>query len=185
MTKRDTFDLVIKAFGIWLMAMFVRTIPMTVIQFTVDTSEFIANRPAYLALNVTHSLLYFLVASLFLLKGHTIASLLVRTNPQEANAGAEEPAYARLWFWITIIGLYHFLSSASALFGQLLRLTFDYSEYTTISLSSRDLWPSVFMLSFSLVFIFKSKAIESFILRKSNKGTQSHSGDRVPAPPDA
>lgn len=166
MTKRDTLDLVVKTFGVWLMALFIRSIPITFIQFTLNPSQNIAHKSAYMVLSFMHWFLYFLVSWFLLFKSEAIASFLVKTESQAADVEGKQPASANLWFWITIIGLYYVLSSASKLFGQLIRLTFNYSG-NTFSLSNRYLWANVIMLILALAFIFKSKAIEAFINKRT------------------
>jgi len=188
MTKRDTLELVIKAFGVWLMAMFVRTIPMTIIQFTLDTSEFIANRPAYLALNVMHSLLYLVVACVFLFKSRTIVALVVQEDLPSTVSRGPSPAYAQLSFWIVLIGLYYFVSSAGDLLNHVVKLCFEGRHYApghVVQFMTRDLIPSAVTFLLSLCFIFKGKVIETFIQRKTSKDTQqTPPGDVLRAAPE-
>ena len=69
MTERNTFDLVLKAFGIYLLTVFIKTIPMTLMQFFVELpSDIFPNPVAYLSLNILHSLLPLAIAALFLFK---------------------------------------------------------------------------------------------------------------------
>jgi len=179
MTKRDMMDIVIRAFGIYFLVAFIRTIPMTGIQFFVDTSEFIANRGVYLIFNVLHSLIPLVFACLFLFKSQAITTLLVKEVAPQADATRSQPAYAQLWFWITIIGLYYFVSSASALVGQLLRRTLEFTKYP-MAFTGRGFWSNVVTLVISLNFIFGSKAIDSFIQKRTNKDTQPKDGSLLP-----
>jgi len=165
-TKRDVMEVAVKVFGIFMLILFVRALPMTVVQFFIDTSEFISNRMAYLVFNIVHSFTPLVFACLFLFRGKAIASFLVADASPETDTGGTQPAYAQIWFWVVIIGLYYFVSSASALIAQLLAHTIEFTEFP-MTLTGQRFWSSIIALLLSIFFIFWSKPIDRFIQKRT------------------
>jgi hypothetical protein len=177
MTERNIFELVLKVFGIYLITVFIRTIPMILMQCFMELPPDVFPNPrAYHMLNILHSVLPLAVAYLFLFKGEPIANCLVKQRDQLPDAGTAEPVFATLWFWITIIGVYFFASSAPAVIGFIIENAGDFatkpSGYVTVSHIGRGFWSRCFTLLFSLILIFKSKSVERLIQRNANRSTQ-------------
>lgn len=180
MTKRDMMDVVLKLFGVYFFVTFVKTIPMTLIQFTVELpSDVFPNPSAYLILNFLHSLFPLVFAYFFLFRSQAIAAVLVKEDAPRQDAAGRQPAYAQLRVWIIMIGLYYFVSSAGDLLNHVVKLFRwgrHYAPGHVIQFASRDLIPSIVIFLLSLIFIFSSKWIEDFIKRKTGNNTQPEDG---------
>ena len=177
MTERNAFDLVLKAFGIYLLTVFIKTIPMTLMQFFVELpSDIFPNPVAYLSLNILHSILPLAIACLFLFKSESITACCVKQPDPQPDTGTMEPVFATLWFWITIIGVYFCVSSAPVVIGFIIENVGDFtskpSTHVTVSHIGRGFWSQLLTLLFALILIFKSKSVAKFIRRKANRNTQ-------------
>jgi len=176
MTKRTLLDLIIKTIGVYLAVTFIRSIPPFLIQFTVDTSQFVAKPRAFLVFNVLHTVLPLFLSWVFLFRSSTLVRLIVRTDDLPAtDSNAPTAAYATFSFWIVLIGLYYLLSSAGDLLNHVVKLAFEgryYAPGHVVQFMTRDLIPSTVTFVLSLFFVFKSRTIESFIQRKTNKDAQ-------------
>jgi len=177
MTERKMFDLVLKVFGIYLLTVFIKTIPMTLMQFFINLpSDMFPNPAAYLSLNILHSLLPLVIAALFLFKSDAITACLVKQVERQSETGTMQPVFATLWFWIRVIGVYFCVSSAPAVLGFIVENVGDFtmkpSTHVTVSHIGRGFWSQLFTLAFSLVLIFRSKSVERFIQRVETRNTQ-------------
>ena len=176
MTKREFVNLIIKVFGIYLATLFIRSIPPLFIQFTVDMSAYVRNRPAYLAANVIHTALPLVLAWFFLFRGSIIAAFIVRDDTGVTVSSDSQSPHAQLSFWIVLIGLYCLVSSSGELLHHVVRF-FSYRRYSSsdhmIQFSTRALIPSIVSFALSLLFVFKSHLIEKWI---KGKDTQQSTG---------
>lgn len=168
MTKSEIWELVIKIFGLYCLLALFMAIPMVGTALAMNKPDFFTNRTLYVLLWFLHPLILFILAYLFLKKTNFFVNLLV-PHVVESSPRAEEtfPLYARLSFWIIIIGIYYFVSSASRIL----------SELVTLSITQRgSYWWSIilsqaFTLILSLLFIFRSNRIERLIRLKSKEST--------------
>ncbi len=138
--------------------------------------EVFPNPRAYHMLNILHAVLPLAVALLFLFLSEPIANCLVKQRDQQPDAGTTEPVFATLWFWITIIGVYFFASSAPAVIGFIIENAGDFAKqpsgHVTMKHIGRGFWSHCFTLLFSLILILKSKSVERHIQRRTKRSTQ-------------
>jgi hypothetical protein len=89
--------------------------------------------------------------------------------PPSNDSNQLQPIYAKLSFWITIIGLYYFVSSVSVVVSRLGAIAINLGE--GMYLAHDPLLPQAFIFILSIIFIFRNERVASYIKEKSIKTT--------------
>ncbi len=111
-------------------------------------------------------LICLLPAYLLIVKRHLVVSLITRDEASVPYELEQKPFYARLSFWIQVIGMYYLASSVSYVSGILGLLP--------RGIVSRAGIAGLLWLILALVCIFKSNKIEQLIQRTSNANGQDN-----------
>ena len=157
MTKQNALEIVVKAFGLYCLIQIIRSVPGVLSAITLDQSEFVTNKAFYALLMALYPLLHLILAYIFLGKSDSSVSI--------AELNEDQPIYAKLSFWITIIGLYYFVSSASVVVSQLGAFAIKLGE--GMHLLHDPLLPQALIFILSIIFIFRGENVANYIKNKS------------------
>ena len=169
MTKQNTLEIVVKAFGLYCLIQIIRSVPGVLSAITLDQSEFVTNKAFYALLMALYPLLHLILAYIFLKKSNIVLKMFDSGKSDSsvsiAELNEEQPIYAKLSFWITIIGLYYFVSSASVVVSQLGAFAIKLGE--GMHLLHDPLLPQALIFILSIVFIFRGENVANYIKNKS------------------
>ena len=161
MTKQNILEIVVKAFGLYCLIQVIRSAPGVLIAITLDQSEFVANRGPYASLMALYPLLHLILAYIFLKKSDIVLKIFgsAKSDPSVSIAELDEerPIYAKLSFWITIIGLYYFVSSTSVMVSWLVK--FAIKQGDGMYLVHDSFLPQALIFALSIIFIFRSENV--------------------------
>lgn len=135
-------------------------------------SQHISNQLAYSIIVLASPLLNLLLGGIFLLKTDLVTRLLWRNR-----ANTEMPDLTgKLSFWITLIGVYYFVSSSASVATQ-------FYAYMMKTVGGMSYWftkylPDLLILLFSVFFILKAQRIADFIVKKQ-KGSGRQEVDSI------
>jgi hypothetical protein len=173
MTKRDVFEIISKAFGIYCIVQFIRSTPAVIGAIVVNQPDFITNRPLYISLMSLYPLIFLFLSVIFIRKSDRLTNFFFPKsnvdNPSEDQRGDQNASYAQLSFWIVIIGFYYLISStASVLTG----LPAIYAKVKNGWFLTHDPFlPQALIFIMSIVCILKSEKIEELIIKLKIKKT--------------
>ena len=168
MSKQDIFELAVKLFGIYCFILFLQFLMTIGAAFSMETSEFVSNVTLYRISFCTMPLIYLIVSLLLVFKGRAIAHMLAGGKTEILHVKEEAvPTYGRLSFWIILIGVFYFVSSASKIVSDAIAFPIT---HTGIFWWSRFLSQAL-ILVLSLVFIFGSKTVEHIVQGKPAQGS--------------
>ena len=170
MSNRKLFELVLKIFGIYPILMFLKSLaPLLLVISTAMSNPDQSVYMPPLLLSILSPLIPLVLAAFFLLRSGAIASWIVKDEEPVVQPEESPPAYARLSFWIVIVGLYCFATSAGDLCNHAFKLFLKIQPGRFVQFSARDFIPSLVTFLLSLLFIFKSRAIEEWIEKTTCK----------------
>ena len=173
MLKRDIFEIIAKAFGLYCIVQLIRSTPAVFGAIVVNQPELITNKPLYIFSMLLYPLVFLVLSLIFILKSEWITKIFFpessSTIDREDQSKNERPAYGKLSFWIIIIGFYYLLSSAASFLSGL----------PTVFVRLKEGWffthdpflPQTLILIMSLVCIFKSERIEEIMKKINHKKT--------------
>ena len=175
MTKQNVIEIVTKAFGLYCLVQFIRSTPAVASAIALDQPGFVSNRALYASLMCLYPLLHLVLAYIFLKKSQMVIKLFGSNNAESLlplnDSNQLQPIYSKLSFWITIIGLYYFISSVSVVVSRLGTGTIAINLGEGIYLAHDPLLPQAFIFILSIIFIFRSERVASYIKEKSIKKT--------------
>jgi hypothetical protein len=167
MDKRDVFEVAVKMLGLYLLLLFLGDIMVIGIAFSFKDNNPIENRTLYIVLSCLTTVLYLVFAVAFLWRGGRIAELLMRDSEIGSTEGQSTLPYARLGFWIKILGLYFFVHGLSKLVSAFAR--------AGIRIPDTFLWSMIvgetLQLALSILFIFRSEYVSQFVYKHSKSST--------------
>ena len=169
MNKRDILEIGVKLFGIYCIISFAGSIPAIGMAInTAFSSKFILSPPIYILMPCLLSAFYLILAVIFLSQGRVIACSLARDEQSDLKREVSElPPHARLSFWIILMGIYYFISSASSLLSHLMAFSMtDRGVYFRVEIAS-----NVLVLVLSIALILGSRKIEWLIIPPRNSST--------------
>jgi hypothetical protein len=173
MTKQNVLEIVIKAFGLYCLVQFIRSTPAVASAIALDQPGFVSNRALYASLMCLYPLLHLVLAYIFLKKSQMVIKLFGSNNAESLlplnDSNQLQPIYSKPSFWITIIGLYYFISSVSVVVSRLGTIAINLGE--GMYLAHDPLLPQAFIFILSIIFIFRSERVASYIKEKSIKKT--------------
>jgi hypothetical protein len=142
---------------------FIVSMPMVIcsVLFMTKPDGYVTNELAYRLLLLSMPLLNLLIGAVFLLRTDLVLRLIWRKS---AETDLPTTASAQLSFWITLIGVYYFISSSAGVASQLyvlaterlLRGSYWFSTY----------FPKLVILPLSIFCILKARMIAEFIVKK-------------------
>jgi len=169
MTKEHIFDIALKAFGIYCVVATIRfsfSIGALFIARSEKYWEFYTSKVGFLIAQIPYPLLHLFLAYIFLFRTQWVIRLVggkdYDTTLFRDSQTSEGHTYS---FWIKILGLYYFVSSAAAIAASALELVVRNSGLFHIRWSSGSFLTDVFILLLSLFFIFKSGKVEKLIAK--------------------
>ena len=173
MAKRDIFEIVSKAFGLYCIVQFIRSTPAVVGAIIVNQPDVITNRPLYIALMSLYPLTFLFLSIIFIRKSNAISNYFFsKSDPNRYSEDMrkdENPAYAKLSFWIVIIGFYYLISSTGTVLSGLPAIYAKVKE--GYFLTHDPFLPQAVIFVMSLGCILKSEKIEEYIFKLKIKKT--------------
>ncbi len=177
MTKRTVVEIVLIFFGIECVLQFFLSLTLAFLQSFVHIPPGVASKPLYIAWSFLAVLVPLILAYILLLKRRLLLDWLAPADAESPPRTEADPVYARLSFWIQIIGVYHLIGSVSACLARVPSILGDggLTSLWTNWLLHNDM----LVVVFSLLCIFKARQIEGFIRRRSeSEDTQpAHAAD--------
>jgi len=169
MTKEHILEIALKIFGIYCaletIKFFFALGPLFIAQ-SGKFSEFYTSKVAYIVSLIPYPLLYLFLSYIFLFRTQWLMRLLrgkdYGTSVVTDSQSSARPTYS---FWIKILGLYYFVSSAAAIAAHALELVVKDSGSFHIYWSSGSFLTHVISLLLALFFIFKTKRVEHLITK--------------------
>jgi len=162
MNKRDILEVAIKIMGLYLVLSLLGSIAIVGGAISTADNQLIKNKTVYVGFTCLAALSYFIFAVAFLCRGRRIAEMLTRDS--EIGPDSERPLlppYARLSFWVRILGLYFFVSVSSRLVSAIAQ-----AGYT---IRSGFWWSRIigeaFELALAIIFVLKSERVSQFVER--------------------
>jgi len=176
MTKEQILDIALKVFGIYCVVetlKFVFFVGPLFIRQSDKFWEHYTSKLWYLASQIPYFLLHLILAYIFLFRTKWLISLLGGKDYGTSEVIAFQPSGLSTYsFWIKILGLYYFVSSAAAIVAHALELVVKDSGSFHVYWSGGSFLTNVITLLLALLLIFKTERVEDFITRRKNKDTQ-------------
>lgn len=173
MTKRDVFEIIAKAFGLYCIVQFIRSTPAVIGAIVVNQPDFITNRPLYISLMSLYPLIFLFLSVIFIRKSDAVVNFFfsktIPNRPSEDLRNDENPPYGKLSFWIVIIGFYYLISSSATVLSGLPAIYAKVKEGWF--LTHDPFLPQALIFIMSLVCILKSEKIEEIIIKLKIKKT--------------
>ena len=170
-------EAVIKLIGVYCFVLSlwgIITIPMSIISFQENYSISFSHAISPVLTGLYYLVLFFL-SYLFIKKTYLILNILGNSTQQdEEEKTIEVSIFGQLSFWIRIIGLFYFVSSApyvvSHFMGLILSLDLSTSEQShVIADTMQPLLVNIVILVLSLFFIFKNQYIEAILTQTKSE----------------
>ena len=132
--------------------------------FGLDNDQFVKYPALYQAWAIIAPLLYLLMAYILISKAEYISTLVVKKDDNSRiNNPNYYPLHSQLSFWITLLGLYFIITSASQVAKNVISYPLHLGDSFIMSLfASQGL-----ILFAGLYMTFRSKKVEAFIQKKS------------------
>jgi hypothetical protein len=160
MNKRDLLEVSIKVMGLYCLLSFLGSTITLGAGLSSTDSKFIENKVIFVSFLCLATVLYLVLAIVFIRWGRSIAEMLTQDSDVDHNVGRTPlPPHAYLSFWIRILGFYFFVF----VIGHLV------SDIAQAGIAIRSiLWQSRFLgealqIGLSLAFIFQSQPIANFV----------------------
>lgn len=176
MTKEHILDIALKVFGIYC---FVETIKFSFFigpLFLAKSDkfwEFYTSKAGYLISQIPYPMLHLSLSYIFLFRTKWLIRIVggkdYDTSLLRDSQASEWQTYS---FWIKILGLYYFISSAAGIAASAMELVFRKSEHFLVRWSGGSFLTDVFILLLSLFLIFKSGKVEELITKRKNISTR-------------
>lgn len=171
MSKRDLFEVAVGILGLYLLLMFLMVIPGVLMALTQNDSLYFSSISSYAVL-CSSPILYLVFGVACLLKGPLLGERLFADTNAEPEAERESlPTHCQLSFWMILVGVYLMISSSPTLLEHLLRLSIQLSEGSEMRYWWLEITGEGLTVIFSLILIFRSNRIETFIQDRSQQGS--------------
>lgn len=163
MNKRQVLDIVFIIFGFYILMSFLTYLPFLI--FMQGNSLIsISRKVPYILMMGLYVLIFLALSVIFLFKREKLINMLIGKSEQHEPQQSETlPCYARLAFWIQIIGLYYLISSGTKAIGQLAIIV----SINMQPISARIWWtqtaPQIVAAIVAVLLIWKSEPIANFI----------------------
>jgi hypothetical protein len=181
MTKEHILDIALKVFGIYCVAATIKFLFFFGPLFIGKSEKFLemyTSKVGFIISQIPYPLLHLFLAYVFLFRTPWLIRLVggkdYDTSLLRDSQTSEWQTYS---FWIKILGLYYFISSAAAIAASAIEFVFRNSGRFFIRWSNGTFLTDVFILLLSLFFIFKSGKVEDLIRKQkviSNQITQAN-----------
>ncbi len=174
MNKRDFLEVAIKMMGLYTLFSFIGSIIIAGAAMS-SSDKFLENKTLYVLSCCLALVLYLVLALAFLWRGRRIAEMLTRNSEIDPSGERSAlPPYARLCFWVRILGLYFFVAvvsdlvAAMAQAGVTIRSVFWWSTLVGETLQ----------LALSVIFIFRSERVSEFVERHAEPSAGGNAASR-------
>jgi len=172
MTKEHILDIVLKVFGFYCVVQSIKLFfflgPLFIRQSD-NFWEHYTSKIGYLVSQIPYLLLHLILAYIFLFRTQWLIRLVGGKDYATSLSRDSQTSHVFTYaFWIKILGLYYFVSSAAALAAYAMELVVKDSGSFHIYWSSGSFLTNIFILLLSLFFIFESRKVEDLITRKSH-----------------
>jgi hypothetical protein len=181
MTKEHILDIALKVFGIYCVVTAIKFFFFFGPLFIGKSEKFwelYTSKVGFLISQIPYPLLHLFLAYVFLFRTQWLIRLVGGKNYDTSllkdSQLSEWQTYS---FWIKILGLYYFITSAAAIAASAIELVFRNSGQF-IRWSSGSFLTDVFILLLSLFFIFKSGKVEELITKRKVINTQITQAER-------
>jgi len=170
-SRGQVLDVVIIIFGLYLLMSFVTSLTSLSFYIFAEENQF-ASRGSWILMTSVYSVILLGLCCLFLFKRNILIKLLSSDTQSEESVLVESlPCYARLSFWIQILGLYFLISSGSKAVGQLAIVVSTRSQYVSDHMWWHQTGHYLVSAIVAGLFIWKSKTIADFITKVCNTDT--------------
>lgn len=165
MNKKNIVEIVIRIYALYLLVMIPMSIWGIISVFSMDNSQFIKNPALYKFSSIVYPFLYFIISMFLLSKAENIAQFIVGRGESKTKSTEKTLPYTQLSFWITLLGLYFFITSISTLISELIRMSsfLDDSFIWSIIISKG------IVIIIACYMTFSSQKVESLILKLQGK----------------
>ena len=175
MKKHELLEVVIKLIGVYCFVLSlwgIVIIPMSIISFPDNYNVFGNQAISPLFASIYHILL-FILSYVFIKKTDLIFNILGFSAQDEETGAAEVSISGSLSFWIRIIGLFYFVSSAPQIVSYIIvyiqSLDLSAPQKTQVIADSvQPMVVNIVLLILSLLFIFKNQYIEAMLTTKKS-----------------
>ena len=169
MTKEYIFDIALKIFGIYCVVATIRFF-LALGPLFISKSEmfwkFYTSKTGYLISQIPYPLVHLILAFIFLFRTQWLIRLVdVEDSGTSEVIDAQSSGWVSYSFWIKILGLYYFVSSAAAIAASAVELVVRSSGFFHIYRSRGSFLTDVLILLLSLFLIFKTKKVEKLIAK--------------------
>ena len=176
MTKEHILDIALKIFGIYCVVeifKFVFFLGPVFIRQSDKFWEHYTSKIGYLVSQIPYLLLHLILAYIFLFKTQWIIRLVgVKDSGTSEIVDARSSGWPTYSFWIKLLGLYYFVSSAAAIAAHALELVVKDSGSFHLYWSGGSFLTNIMTLLLALFLIFKTERVEHFITKRKIKDTQ-------------
>lgn len=174
MKKRSVLEIIVVCFGLYCLVVSIQYLPVIGVMFAAgEMSEYITSMLLYRFFQLLVPVVSLAVSFVFLTKTQAIVSFLESRTLTTSESVNSPSASGRMSFWITLLGLYYLVSSASRLLSIIPRFFLDYSGAPfLVEFIGPEFWSELITLIISVFLIRKSRRIESFIQKKASKDAQ-------------
>jgi hypothetical protein len=177
MTKEHILDIALKVFGIYCIVealkFFFLLGPLFIYQE--EFWKHYTSKIGYLVSQIPYLFLHLVLAYIFLFRTQWPIRLMgVKDSGTSEIIDNQSSGWVTYSFWIKILGLYYFVSSAAAIAAHTLELVVKDSGSFQIYWSGGSILNNVITLFLALFFIFKTDRVEHLITKRKIKDTQQN-----------
>ena len=166
MEKKKIIEIVSRVYGLYLLVQLPLALTGLIAVFSLEQAEFVKYPVLYRSWAVISPILYLIIASILISKADYISNLVVgKSDVRSENIPDTRHAHTKLSFWITLLGLYFLITSFSSMVRDLIR----HPLYSGDSFAWSLLLSQGLIFLASIYMVFRSKQLESFILKKSGR----------------
>ena len=181
MTKGHILDIALKVFGIYCVIETIKFFFAFGPLFIAKSDkywEFYTSKVGFLISQIPYPLLHLFLSYMFLFRTQWLIRLVLG---KEYDTSLFTDSQTLQWktysFWIKILGLYYFVSSAASIAAHALDLVVKDSGSFHVYWAGGSFLTNVITLLLALVFIFKTEKVESLITKRNIKETQITQAD--------
>ena len=164
MNLKNILSIIIRLYGLFLLLQVPIATMSAISVFAVENSQFVKNPTLYKFANIAYPFLFLFISYVLIKKADSIANYLVlNTNSNIINSDKSVSEQYNLYFWITLLGIYFFVTSITDIIREIIRSPIMAGDWYTWSIVIAK---GIVLLA-SYFFIFKSKQVEEFIKFKA------------------
>lgn len=164
MNKRKVVEIAARIYGLYLLTQLPMVLAGILPAFSLDNEKFVKHPSVYQAWALIAPLLYLLIAYILISKSISISKVIAGKEYNSITKQKDEILpHSQLSFWVTLLGLYFIVTSAS----QIVKNIISYPIYAGDSFTLGLFASQGLILFAGLYMTFRSKKVEAFIQKKS------------------